>query len=582
MDSLAAAINAVDAERMMSQLKRLGQWQKYPGTQEERESLGYLESELTSLGFRTQVLEHDAYISTPGAARVSVEGRQFAAITHSFSRASGVEPLRALAVYVGRGMPEDLAGRDLRGRVLIVDGIATPRASVAASDAGAIAQVHVSPHEYLHEMCISPIWGSPSTTTQERLPSTAVCSIRHADGEELKRLLRDGPTTVGVSAEVDTGWCKTPILVADMAPMKESPGQPFVLFSGHHDTWYHGLMDNGSANIAMLEVARICAARTGLWRRALRLCFWSGHSHGRYSGSTWYVDNHWSELRSRCVAHVNIDSPGGLNSTLLEKAQAMGVLLDLADEAIREQSQQHIMGDRMARAGDQSLESLGVPAMFMGVGQQPDEDEERTGPTGPYRINRRVPNALGWWWHTPHDTLDKIDPQLQARDTRIYVHTLVRLLELPVLPLKTERAVASLAAFLQPLMTKLLLLEPGIGALQQMLTRIADLSMQFDRAIVQGVATDPERVNRALLGVCHALIPLEYVSGDMFSHDAALPQPSYPLLQPLVRLVGCEPGSDAAKFQAVEASRARNRAMHALEVTEHCLRDGLASLTTSN
>jgi hypothetical protein len=47
----------------------------------------------------------------------------------------------------------------------------------------------------------------------------------------------------------------------------------------------------------------------------------------------------------------------------------------------------------------------------------------------------KMRNALGWWWHTPHDTLDKIDEGNLVRDTRIYVHTLHRLLTDPVLPI---------------------------------------------------------------------------------------------------------------------------------------------------
>src|SRR3974390_271131 len=36
---------------------------------------------------------------------------------------------------------------------------------------------------------------------------------------------------------------------------------------------------------------------------------------------------------------------------------------------------------------------------------------------------------------TPHDTLDKIDPANLVRDTKVYVHTLWRLLTDPTLPL---------------------------------------------------------------------------------------------------------------------------------------------------
>jgi hypothetical protein len=91
------------------------------------------------------------------------------------------------------------------------------------------------------------------------LPNTVVCSISHADGSALREALETGcHPLITMEAEVDTGWRKTPILVAEL-PGPAEEDNPFVLFSGHHDTWYHGVMDNGSANAGMMEVARLCA-----------------------------------------------------------------------------------------------------------------------------------------------------------------------------------------------------------------------------------------------------------------------------------------------------------------------------------
>jgi hypothetical protein len=570
----------VDAPRMMARLQRLGQLQKYPGTADERTSLETLQVDLAEMGFHTRVLEHDAYISLPRAAAVHVGGQSLTAITHSFSQSSGPDGIRAEAVYVGRGTPAEMAGRDLRGRVLVMDHIATPSAAIAATRAGAIGQVHVSPHEYLHEMCISPVWGSPSEQTREQLPRTVVCTVSRKDGDMLKAALREGTVTLTLNAEVDTGWRKTPILEAELAPDDAGPDAPFVLFSGHHDTWYYGLMDNGTANIAMLEVARLCAQRRSSWRRGLRLCFWSGHSHGRYSGSSWYVDHHWSTLKRRCVAHVNIDSTGGAGSTLLENAQSMGVLRDLAQDAIWAESQQRIKGDRMARAGDQSLESLGTPAMFMGVGQQEDVQEERVGPDGTHLVNRRVPNALGWWWHTPHDTIEHIDPELQARDTRIYVHVITSLLESPLLPLNVQRALADLKGFLQPMFQSLR--ERGIATdeLQLCLDEACALAGRLEECRKSPVPPAPraaERVNAAVLAACQALVPLEYVAGDRFSHDAALPQPPFPSLQTLQALCRCDASSDEARYLAVSAVRARNRVLDGLHRAGESLAAALAA-----
>ena len=155
-------------------------------------------------------------------------------------------------------------------------------------------------------------------------------------------------------------------------------------------------MDNGAANATMLEVARLTARERTEWRRGLRLCFWSGHSHGRYSGSTWYADQNWDELERRCAVHVNVDSTGGVGAVVLKNAAAAPELVALAGDAIGEQAGSEYAGKRMSRSSDQSFWGIGIPAMFGALSEQP-----------PAPVKMR--NALGWWWHTPHDLLDKID-----------------------------------------------------------------------------------------------------------------------------------------------------------------------------
>jgi hypothetical protein len=71
---------------------------------------------------------------------------------------------------------------------------------------GAIAQVHISPHEHTHEMCVSPVWGSPTLDSVNMLPSTVMLSIEKADGDQLKARLAAGERLEAeLHAEVDTG-----------------------------------------------------------------------------------------------------------------------------------------------------------------------------------------------------------------------------------------------------------------------------------------------------------------------------------------------------------------------------------------
>ena len=351
-ETLAGLCAEVDAGRLMGHLEEFARRVKLSGTAEELESFRYLQATLDGFGYRTELLQHDAYISLPGRARIEIVGAAPDCITHSFSRPSPLEGLRGQVVYAGTGGAQDFAGLDVRGKIALLDGIANPGASLNASLAGAVGQIHICPREHLHEMCISPVWGSPDPASLARLPRTAVVSLRQPDGDALKRRVQAGEVVEAVlHAAVDTGWRRTPLLVAELMP-PERHEAPFVLFSGHHDTWYYGVMDNGGANATMLETARLLAGERDRWRRGLRLCFWSGHSHGRYSGSAWYADTHWDELARRCATHVNVDSTGARGNIVLADVLSSAELTGLAAEVIRAQGDQEITGLRMSRAGD--------------------------------------------------------------------------------------------------------------------------------------------------------------------------------------------------------------------------------------
>jgi hypothetical protein len=530
----------VDGATLMRHVGAFARWIKLSGTQGEADSLRYVRAQLDAIGFRTRLISHDAYISLPGPSRVQVDNRTLTSITHSFSRAGEVS---GELVHVGAGGPADFAGRDVRGCIVLVDGIATPPVSLRASRAGAVGQLHISPHEHLHEMCISPVWGNPSAETAAELPATVVCSVLLSEGADLRaRIARGECPSVVLQAEVDTGWRRTPILEAELDSPDAGDDAPFVLFSGHHDTWYYGVMDNGTANAAMLEVSRLCAAQRDRWQRGLRLCFWSGHSHGRYSGSTWYVDENWDELDRRCVAHINVDSPGAEGADILGNVGSMSELRALATEAIQDQAGQILLGKRMSRGADQSFNGVGLPAIFGDISEP-------------------VPTPVGahcWWWHTPDDLADKISEKNLVRDTRIYVHAVLRLLTDRILPL-------DYAAYAQDLLAELNGLRDMLGnrlSLDSLIAGAATLRSNAARLVSHG--GDAAAINRILMTMSRALVPIDYSSGDRFAHDPALALPAFPTLQPLRDLAAAEPGSDAARFHSVGAVRARNRVLHAL------------------
>jgi len=80
------------------------------------------------------------------------------------------------------------------------------------------------------------------------------------------------------------------------------------------------------------------------------------------------------------------------------------------------------------------------------------------------------------------------------------------------------------------------------------------------RALVQG--DDPDRINSALMQISRALVPADHTTGDRFSHDPALPQNPWPILDPIRALA--KASTTEKPFATVDATRARNRMQHAL------------------
>jgi hypothetical protein len=548
LDRLLASVNG---ERLMTHIGEFAKRVKLSGTAEERESFGYLEAEMRGFGYRTTLLVHDAYISLPVSSVVRVDGEEIRSITHSMSWPTGPAGISAPLVYVGEGGAADFAGKDVAGKIVLVDGIAVEDVADLASRAGAIGEIHISPTEHLYEMCISPVWGSPSQTTRGDLPKTAVVTIPRDEGAALRARGLAGETViVSLQTEVDTGWRKTPLLVCDLDPPDGSPDAPFVLFSGHHDTWHFGVMDNGGANATMLEAARVLAGARQALRRGLRVCFWSGHSHGRYSGSAWYADEYWAELDRRCAAHVNVDSTGAIGATVLTNSGVIDELKGLARAVIEAETGQVHAGRRQGRAADQSFWGVGIPSMFGSLSHQPP---------GPVKML----TALGWWWHTPHDLADKIDPDNLLRDTRIVLRTLWSLLTRPVLPLDYVSYAEALRAELAQIDDRL----AGrfdVAPLRAAAEELGEAARTFGAIAARVEGATAGTLDRALMRASRHLVPINYTCGDRFRHDPAVPLPAWLSLEP-IRALAAEPaGSADLPFYAVDARQARNRVLKAL------------------
>lgn len=564
--------DSVSGDRLMDHATTIAQWVRLSGSEEEAAAFTYLEETCRGFGMTTRRYEVDSLVSWPGNATLRVLGpepRSFSCITHAFGASTPPDGITGEVVYTN-----DPTTDAVGGRVVLSDGLANPGKTMAAERAHALAQININDY-YVHEMIVTPIWGTPTPDTAPLLPKLVTVSVNGRDGAELKRLADVGELRVAVETTVDTSWRKIPLLTADFAGATDE----FVLFSGHVDSWHYGAMDNGSANATMLETARVLGDQREALRRGLRLAFWSGHSHARYSTSTWYADHFWGELHEHCVAHVNVDSTGAIGADILSEANTMAETVSFAGRAIQEVAGQRLEYKRFGRAGDQSFWGVGLPSLFMSLSGQPAQggavEEQMARVLGIGGKSRS--GGLGWWWHTTHDTLDKLDRGNLVRDTRIYVLTCWRLCTLEVLPFDYHAAVTEMQEVVREL-AGVAGKQFDLAPLMEEAATLSDLTAQFGAVAASARGSRAETVNRCVRRLGHLLTPINYSAAGPYGHDLALPVPPLPLLQPIRELARLKPGSDEAYFLSTKLTRGRNEVWHAFRQASDAVRSALTDL----
>jgi len=550
------------------------------GSEGEARAAELLADALKQYGISHQVHHFKAYLSWPIRAELRVLGREprtLRAVTPSFSTSTLPPGLEGELVFVGSpgaifGLlaAPAYAGKDVRGKIVVADGLLTPQHARLVEELGAIGLIHINPRELLHEMIITTVWGTPTPQTARHIPGIPALSITRADGEWLKQLRQRGPVRVRLFTEVSTAWRTIPLVVAEV----KGGSDDFILVSSHLDAWYKGMTDTGSTDASMLEMARILHRNRKLLRRDFRFAWWTGHSTGRYAGSTWYADHFWSDLDRHCVAYMNLDGPGARSVPLDEVAtwgwpELAGFTTQFARELTGKEPRDGYFAAGMPifrpfRAGDSAFQGIGIPEVSIGLPEIPLGHPDRADYVGG--------SERGWWWHTPEDTLDKINMQALVRDTELRLAELYALATLPVLPYRISpiaqnyrRALADLQTAVGAHLDFKMLIERATW----LETKTRELEAEADKlrlAASSGEASSRvQALNRLFLRLSHNLNAALYTVSGRFEQDPAAPLPILPGLDPARELAQLDPTSDRYGFLFTQMVRERNRVAAALD-----------------
>lgn len=544
------------------------------GTEDEAKAVAAITRRLTDWGVAHTIHHPRCYISLPRGASVTVTlndgtGREFAGTTPGFAIPTGEAGITAAPVALQAahaagsaslfaGLAGATEGVDLAGKIAILDGLPMPARVGDLTRAGVAAAIFISPGHRVHEGICTPIWGAPDLDSIDRLPTLSVAEITKPDGTWLREQVAAGTIrSVTVRADLDTRWREIPVTVAEIRGATNP--EEFVLVHGHLDSWGEGIGDNAVGDATLLELARALQSNRAHLARSVRIAWWSGHSHGRYAGSTWYADTFGLDLIEHCVAQVNCDSPGCRWATEYRDLSVMPELAAFTRAVIRDVTGQEAETERPLRAGDYSFDNLGISGTLMLSSTMPEAVAREH---NYYAVGGCGGNIA---WHSVDDTLEIADRDNLGRDITVYGAIVWRLANAPVLPLDLAAAGADLRASLERyagILGDRFDLGPALAA--------ADELIAAARAAHERPAGD---INRRLLRAGRHLTALNFAQAGHFRQEPALDVPPIPDLARAAHAVAAAPpGSDSASVALTSLVRARNHAIWALREATRELR----------
>lgn len=551
------------------------------GGKAERKAVDYIVKQLSKWGVPHTLHEPELLISIPKRAKleiVSPEARKLSAKTPSMSASTGGRSTRGTVIYVPPqpggaiiGLFEGLGdiAQDVRGKIVLTDGYPSPAKVIDFQEKGALGAIFISPGERIHEGICTSIWGSPDLDTIRGKPKIPVVAINKTEGASLRSLVQAGPVKARLATKLDEGWRPIPVLVAEIRGTEEP--DKFVLLHGHLDSWHEGIGDNATGNATLLEVARVLWQHRGKLRRSVRIAWWSGHSHGRYAGSSWYADTFAQDLDENCIVHINCDSPGCRWATVYDDVFWMSEAGSLAKAVIKDVTGLDAKGGRPLRAGDKSFSNIGISTFYMLSSTMP---EALLKEKGYYPVGGCGGNIA---WHTEDDTLEIADRENLLRDMKVYAAAAFRAANTPIYPLDFSATTSEFAQTLaryQEAASGRFDFSPSIRevrALEDDLVRFYDAAAGLAERQVGDVALG--RLNDVQRRLARTLVPVNYTRTGRFRHDPAVNIPALPDLEPAQRLGALEAGSDADRITRIHLTRGQNRLLGAVREARRILAD---------
>ena len=499
----------ISLELMKETLECFSGLHRYSGSEQGEESVRYIKEYLERYDIPCEILTYDCYRSLPVQASVKVGDKEYEAMAAVYS--GEADMLEAELIYDADSEKSALCEIDnikrlnsFKGKIVLTNDRNGDFAR-HAYEAGALGIVIIWPQteEWLHHMTIGTVWGNPTIHDYYRYCRIPYVEVTNKTGLELKALCEKGSCRAVLNIRMDDRIVKTSMPVATIRGKSDK----YVLISGHYDSWYEGITDNATANAATLECARVLYEHRDELRRSVKVAFWSGHSDGRYAGSSWYVDQNWEDLDKNCVAHINLDLIGGKNDELVSRGTSLMEKEGLSENIIEEFSGvRPVLKSGLSRAGDESFSGVGVPLSMLSRFASKSDGEYA-----------QWAASYAPWWHSVADTLDKVDEEYLLRDARINLKIVWEILQSERLPVDMIR----FANRMEEMLTGIQNESTDDFDLSGVLERIEELKAaicKLEQAIETYKVKDTDAIIKKIAG---GMVRLNYTYGSPYYHDPA-------------------------------------------------------------
>jgi Zn-dependent M28 family amino/carboxypeptidase len=359
------------------------------GTAEGQQAAALIAARFEAVGLRqvhAEPFRFRSFEAVRSRLEVAVGSDRFAQLKHEPLAYCGAGAAEAEVVALGTGEPADYEGRDVTGRVVLVERNATfhrsaqYREAIARGAAGLIYMSH-APQNLIQRGTI----GEPL----DGLGAIPAVAVGEADGQRLLAAARSGRLRARVMVEAHLA----PATGANVLGVLPGESSGVVLVGAHFDSWHAGAADNASGIAALLGIAARRAAH-GRPRRTLVFAAWDGEELGLFGGYHWLRQHAvLGQEPLRAFVNLEIPSAGAGDVRALAHSLVPGVEAAISGAAL---------ADEYPIAVGMHL----VPGLFGGVIPTDIQGHVRRGHPG-------LCTACDTpWYHTAGDTPDKLDAPL--------------------------------------------------------------------------------------------------------------------------------------------------------------------------